>query len=347
MPRWGECYVSAMPVTTDLLSPEDALRLNVLLAGAVQAIRLDEGRAVLYGLTAKGEARVPLHPVGRSDHYFQQVRELLGGHALGTPGGYPVYVRGWTRAGQSSPKNLAALLLLAEPEAVLAVAYAQNLTDDLARRAWWAHPTMEIARVMLMHPAVQTGSMGKVLADFLIEHLPFEEDPVAAMQTVRSVLAANLLAPELREQLWSKSKRRPHYLIGFLESLADELPPEAARALPDGLGASPAARVLARCYSGTGQSFLKAAELVLDKPQAHETVYLLFDLLGRYFADGRDAAGIEPRIDAALHALSLLEAATAEPILTRTAAVGPLMRRHLEPLFAPLIAHIHTLRGLT
>ena len=335
-----------MTVTIDLLTPEDTLRLNVLLAGEVQAVRLDEGRALLFALTPKGEARVPLHPAGRSDRYFQQVRELLGGHALGAPGGYPVYVRGWTRAGQSSPKNLAALLSLAEPEAVLAVAYAQNLTDELARRAWWAHPTMEIARVMLMHPAVRAGSMGKVLADFLIEHLPFEEDPVAAMQTVRSVLAADLLAPALREQLWSKSKRRPHYLIGFLESLPDDLPPEPARILPDGLNDSAAARLLARCYSGAGQSFLKAAELVFDKPQAHETVYLLFDLLGRYFAGGGAAPGVAPREAEALAALGALSATTAEPILTRTAAVGPLMRRHLDPLFAPLIAHIHTLRGL-
>ena len=106
--------------------------------------------------------------------------------------------------GQASEKNLESLLKLGAPEAVMAVAYAAGLTDELARRVWWASQnlaTMEIARVMLMHPAVRAGAMGQVLADYLIEHLPFEEDPIAAMQSVRAVLAAGLLAPELRDQL--------------------------------------------------------------------------------------------------------------------------------------------------
>jgi hypothetical protein len=134
------------------LSPEDALRLNVLLAGEVLAVRIDEGARTLYGLTPKGEARVPLNPLGRADRYFLRVRELLGGHALGSPGGYPVHLRRWTRMGQASEKNLEALLKLGEPEAVLAVAYAPTLTDELARRAWWASQnatTTEVARVML------------------------------------------------------------------------------------------------------------------------------------------------------------------------------------------------------
>ena len=34
--------------------------------------------------------------------------------------------------------------------------------------------------------------------------------------------------------------------------------------------------------------FLAAAELVLDKPPAHETVYLLLDILGSYFVPLRE-----------------------------------------------------------
>ncbi len=334
------------------LTPEDALRLNVLLAGEVLAIRIDEGARLLHGLTERGEARVPLHPSGRMDRYFMRVRELLGGHALNSPGGYPVHLRHWMRMGQSSSKNLEALLKIGEPEAVLAVAWAPGLTDELARRAWWACPTMEVARVMLAHPAVRAGAMGKVLADYLIEHLPFEEDPVAAMNSVRAVTAAGLLDAAMGELLWLKGKRRPHYLIGFIESLPDDLPPEMPRALPDGLAAElPAVRLLARCFSGSGQSYLKAVELALEKPLAHETVYLLLDLLGGYFADGREApaqlAG-RPDLQAeaqALAALSRLSNTDADPILRRTTAVGPLMRRHLEPLFAPLIGHLKVLRG--
>lgn len=334
------------------LSPEDALRLNVLLAGELYAVRIDEGARTLYGLTPKGEARIPLNPVGRPERYLQRVRELLGGHALGLPDGYPVHLRRWTRMGHAEPKKLAALLKLGEPEAVLAVAYAPTLTDELARRAWWAGqqmPTMEIARVMLGHPAVRAGTMGPVLSAHLVEHLPFEEDPIAAMQTVRAVLAAGLLDEAAREQLWAKAKRRPHYLLGFLENLPDALPAEAERPLPAGLPDTPAGRLLARCYGGAGQSYLKAAELALEKPPAHEAVYLLLDLLGGYFAAGRGAGGlpVPPAEIAALAELAQLSQAAAEPILTRTTAVGPLMRRHLEPLFAPIIAHLRILRGMS
>ena len=330
------------------LAPEDALRLNVLLAGELQAVRLDEGARTLFGLTPQGEARVPLHPAGRAERYFQRVRELLGGHALGSPEGYPVHLRRWTRMGHAEPKKLEALLKLGEPEAVLAVAYAPTLTDELARRAWWSLPTMEVARVMLGHPAVRAGTMGPLLSEFLVEHLPFEADPIVAMHTVRAVLAAGLLAPEARAQLWAKGLRRPHYLIGFLESLPDALPAEAGRPLPAGLPDTPAARLLARCFSESGQAWLRAAELALEKPPAHEAVYLLLDLMGAYFAAGRAPAGLEahPAEAAALQALSQLSDATAEPVLTKTTAIGPLMRRHLEPVFAPILGHIRIMRGM-
>lgn len=337
-----------MSLINDPLTPEDALRLNVLLAGEVLAVRIDEGARLLHGLTPQGEARVPLHPAGRPERYFQRVRELLGGHALGSPGGYPVHLRRWTRMGQASQKNLEALLKLGESEAVMAVAHAPTLTDELARRVWWAQPTMEIARIMLAQPAVRAGAMGPVLVDFLVEHLPFEADPVIAMEIVRAVLATGLTTPEARASLWAKGKRRPHYLIGFLEHLPDALPAEAARELPAGLPDSAAGRLLARCLAGTGQAWLKAAELALEKPPAHEAVYLLLDLLGGYFAAGRDAPAslaAWPREAAALDALARLSNADAEPILTRTTAVGPLMRRHLEPLLAPIIGHLRILRG--
>lgn len=347
------CYFLPMNSTSPELTPEDALRLNVLLAGDLLAVKIDEGARVLYGLTHRGEARIVLNPVGRAERYFMRVRELLGGHALGSPGGYPVHLRRWTRTGQSSPKNLEVLLKLGEPEAVLAVAYAPTLTDELARRAWWALPTMESARVMLACPAVRQGSVGKVLVDYLIEYLPFEEDPVAAMNAVRAVLAARLIEPAVQEQLWRKACRRPHYLIGFLENLPDELPDEPPRELlrelPEGLVRdAPATRLLTRCFTGAGQAYLNAAERVLEKPLTHETAYLLLDLLGRYFRDGADVAGLAglPAEAAALKALSQLNASVAEPILMRTTAVGPLLRRHLEPLFAPIIVHLRVLRGL-
>ncbi|MDK9704565.1 MAG: hypothetical protein OEL20_15635 [Sulfuritalea sp.] len=348
------------------LTAEDALRLNVLLAGEVHAVRIDEGAMTLYALTPKGEARIGLHPNCRPDLYAMRVRELLGGHALGSPGGYPVHLRRWTRTGHANPKNLAALLKLGEPEAVTAVALASTLDDELARRAWWALPTMETARYMLGHEAVRRGTMGKVLADFLIEHLAFEEDPIQAMNSIRAVIAADLLDAAAGEQLWAKARRRPHYLIGFLEHRPDTLPAAPERAVPAAvqaraLAGDPWAALLERCRAPSGQSFLAAAELALEKPPAHEAVYLLLDILGGYFSALR---GLEPPADLAdlagpgdptddwrgeieaMAALSRVSNAAAVPILTRTTAVGPLMRRHLEPLFLPILGHIRVLRGV-
>ncbi len=338
------------------LSPEDALRLNVLLAGDLHAVRIDEGAATLYALTPRGEAKVGLHPNCRPDRYVMRVRELLGGHALGSPGGYPVHLRRWSRMGYTSPKKLEALLKLGEPEAVTAVALAPTLSDELARRAWWALPTMEVARYMLDHASVRRGTMGPILADFLIEHLPFEEDPIQAMDSIRAVIGAGLLGAEAGEQLWFKAKRRPHYFIGFLEHSPDALPTEATRQLPAGIATraatgEPWAMQFARCYSNSGQSFLFAAELALQKPPAHEAVYLLLDILGGYFSAVRDAepvadlpVGLEREV-AAMTALARLGGKDAESILTRTTAVGPLMRRHLSPLFEPILGHIRVLRG--
>ncbi len=114
----------------------------------------------VLGLSEKGEARVPLNPVGREDRYIRQVKELLSGHILGSPGGYPVYLKRWTRMGQMRDQSLEQLLLLGEPEAVVGVVCAPGLTDELARRAWWAMPEAENARRMLASEAVVGGAMG-------------------------------------------------------------------------------------------------------------------------------------------------------------------------------------------
>lgn len=338
------------------LAPEDALRLHVLLAGELHAVRIDESALTLHALTPRGEARLALHPDCRPDRYLMRVRELLGAHALDSPGGYPVYLQAGAPMGHGRAQNLEALLKLGTPEAVTAVALAPGLTDELARRAWWALPTMEIGRYLLGHPAVQTGATGAEIAAFLLEHLPFEQDPAAATDTVRAVVGAGVLDAAGREALWRKALRRPHYLIGFLEHRPDDLPGEAARALPPAAAAAaeagdPWARQLARCYSSSGQSFLHAAELALDKPPGHEATYLTLDILGRYFGTLREAAGREglagPAAEtAAMAVLAGVSKADAEPILLRTTAVGPLMRRHLEPLLAPLLRHLRRLRGI-
>ena len=153
------------------LTPEDALRLNVLLAGSLEAVRIDESSMSLYALSGKGEARVKLNPNCRDEAYLRLVRETLSSHVLGSPGGYPVYLKRWTRMGQARDEILESLLLLGEPEAVVAVVNASGITDELARRAWWTLQTADNARCMLGQDAVVAGKMGPVLAEFLVEFL--------------------------------------------------------------------------------------------------------------------------------------------------------------------------------
>lgn len=276
------------------LSSEDNLRLNVLMvANPVQAVRIDEGAMTLCALTENGEAKVQLHPNCRADQYISRVKEFLGGHALGSPGGYPVYLQRWTRMGQTSDRNLEALLLLGEPEAVVAVAHAPTLTDELARRAWWCQPTMEIARWMLEKDAVVQGKMGKVLADFLIEHLPFEENPDARMHTIRLVLYGKLTDEQTTARLWRMAKGVPYYFIGFLEFMPNELPAdqppradeaEASRLLkPLAESGNTFAERFLSLLSANGQTWLKAVAEVLARPATSLVVYALLDAISRYF----------------------------------------------------------------
>lgn len=370
--------------STDL-SPEDSLRLNVLMAGKVEAVRIDTSAMVLYALTDRGEAKVTLHPNSRNDQYLLRVQEFLAGHALGSPGGYPVYLRRWTRMGLTNDKNLAALLLLGEPEAVVAVAHAPALTNELARRVWWLQPTMEIARWMLEKDTVIQGDMGRVLADFLIEHLPFEESANTGMHTLRLILNAGLADDALQRRLWNKARQQPHYFIGFLECLPDALPDDvAARAEYAALSASlqtliaagnPYAAQLCRCFSAQGQTFLKAATEVLRRPSTPLIVYALLDVVGVYFRRAgallADAATLEqilhltdtliannaelkavlaatPQFSREIRAMLVLAGlrqSVAEPILTRTTAVGALMRTKIDPIAAPILAEMAILQG--
>jgi hypothetical protein len=337
------------------LASEDALRLAVLLAGEVHAVRIDEGALTLHALTPRGEARVALHPDGRAERYLMRVREALAGHAMGSPGGYPVHLRRWTRSGHASPKNLEALLRLGEPESVIAVSLSANLTDELARRAWWAQPGNDVARSMLGHETVRRGAMGPVLAQHLLEHLPFEEDPDAAVASVRAVAAAGLLDDAARTRLWRAAQNRPHYLIGWLEHEPHTLPPASPREMPAAVLAAaaagdPGAGLLVRWATPQGQGVLRALALALEKPPTHDAVFRVLDIAAASFAPARRAvpgalAAAAPEMHAAMSALAGAGRAAAEPILSRTTAVGPLMRRHLAPVLQPLLQHLHVLLG--
>lgn len=274
------------------LSHEDQLRLNVMLANPFDAIRIDDSRMSVYALSGETESRIQLNPTGRGETYLKQVRELLSGHALGSPGGYPVFLKRWTRMGQARADNLSGLLKLGEPEAVMAVAGAPGLTNELARCVWWANPSASIARSMLEKEAVITGTMGKILAQYLVEHLPFETESELMIESTRLVLQPGLVDEQTRTMLWNKGKQKRAYHIGFLCALPDDLPDKQTartdhREFSDSLAKSgmdnPFASLLEKVFSENGQSFLSLAKSILNKPANQDDVVILLNTVRRYF----------------------------------------------------------------
>ena len=362
------------------LSAEDSLRINVLLANKPQAIRIHESSMTLYGLSDDGEVQVKLNPNCRDEQYIKRVKEMLSGHVLGSPGGYPVYLQRWTRMGQMRDDNLDQLLLLGEPEAVVAVVCAPGITDELARRAWWAMEDAENARRMLMRDAISGGEMGPVLAEFLVDYLPFETEVEQMMVTVSLVLKPGLISEEKKQELWKRAKRKPAYYVGFLSASPDEIPEqdpgtprylELREKLADIAGSNPVAALLLRVHSPAGRAFLDTAVRVLGKPGTQEMATATLDNLAIYFGDMRGGERVDltlgeleedaqayldtpdetlagvlsrcPECAAELRVMRLLSGlgyGVLRPVLRDTTAIGSLMRRKIEPVVTPLLEKI-------
>lgn len=279
------------------LSSEDSLRLNVLLANAV-AVRIDEGALLVYGLSKSGdEAKIQLNPNARPDQYVRRVRELLSSHVLGSPGGYPVFLKRWTRMGQAGGARLGDLLMLGEPEAVVAVSGAAGLTDDLAYRAWWAMPDAANARRMLARDCVVQGRMGRVLAEFLLEFLPFEEEARDIIESVRLVLQPGLIDEQARMDLWNRGRQKSVFRIGFLQTAPDDLPeqvdphpslePHRDRLQTLASDGNDCAQLMLRVLSAPGQSYIDTCVHALKKPSNQDAVCVLLDTVGSYFSGAR------------------------------------------------------------
>ena len=278
------------------LSNEDNLRMNVLLHQDLHAIRIDESKMIVYGLSDKGEAKVPLKANCKDEVYIKQIKELISTHVLGSPGGYPIFLRRWTRMGQSrTHESLERLLLLGEPEAIVAVVNADEVSNEVARRAWWAMPTAGNARCLLRHKDVVEGDMGKILAEFLVEFLPFEEEPRAMIESARLVLQKNLITQEVQESLWKKGQRKNALLVGFLKTLPDSLPIESIehtlltqhREKLELKNNNVFAKAVLRVLSEKGQAYLQTIEAVLKKPSNQDVVISLFKTIREYFSDVR------------------------------------------------------------
>ena len=367
------------------LSSEDSLRINVLLANKPQAIRIHESSMTLYGLTETGEAQVKLNPDCRDEQYIKKVKEVLSSHISGSPGGYPVFIQRWTRMGQMRDDSLEQLLLLGEPEAVVAAVCANGVTDELARRAWWAMEDAENARRLLQHEAVVNGEMGKVLAAYLIEHLPFETEPEKMIKTVQRVLQPGLTDLATRQDLWKKGIRKGAYHVGFILSLPDDLPidadphPDYERSRNDLENLSQQGNILARpvkkLLSENGQAFWQALQVIMKKPANQEVVSETLDAVRFYLSDIRPEGDPDQTLDAlkseavnfiqknqearqiieampyledfirSVRVMSGMGYGVLRPVFHDTTAIGSLMRKKLEPVFTPLLQEITILTG--
>jgi hypothetical protein len=352
------------------LTDEDSLRLHVLLANKPKAIRIDESKMIVYGLLERGEATVMLHPNCRDEMYLKQVRELIAEQVI--PGGsYPLRLQRWGRMGQARAENLQQLLLLGLPQAIEAVVNSPSLTAQLASLAWWAMPSSDHARSMLQQTAVINSEIGKILAQHLLEYLPFETEAVDIMQTIALVLQAELIDESSKMQLWHKAQNKNMYYVGFLTTLARNLPGEA-KARSDffelktklqSQNHNELARQLIWISSADGQNFLITVTKVLKKPTNQDVVNKLFDSITQNFAALRDEYYPNPDMNldiliqqAKLHIqnnnakvilqqlpqateqlqaillLAGLSYAVLRPIFANSTAIGTLMRKKISPI---------------
>ena len=325
------------------LSNEDSLRLNVLMHQDLQAIRIDESKMLLYALTGKGEAKVELKPNCRDEKYLRLVREMLSTHALGSPGGYPVYLRRWTRMGEMREESLKGLLLLGESEAVVAAANSPQLDEDVARRVWWAMPEADIARRMLKQSRIVNSEIAKELAAFLVDYLPFETEANNVVDSVRLVLQPGLVEDAVVQSLWSRAGRKSAYYIGFLLARPNQLPEQGvesphfktASMVLDSMQGNQYAALIIRLLSPSGQVFLNTLMSTMDRLSDQPVTVLFLQALQNYFCEV--AADNETRFrefeDIEKRVAELIETADSEQ-LRQVASQGDQYRAWLTAILA-------------
>jgi len=274
------------------LSNEDNLRLNVLLAQNLKAIRINEGTMTVHALTDQGEAKVALNPTTRDEQYLKTVKELFSLKITGSPGGYPIFLKRWTRMGHAD-NTLEHMLLLGEPEAVVAVVHAPSISHDIGVRAWWALPTTEVAIRLMEYPEIANGELGKEIAAYLMEFLPYEEKQVSIVNMVRLCLQGGLISQEEKEKLWARAKRRNPFYVGFLHAEPHQIPLQSNCCtkydeLIEQLNTliqndNIYAKTLCELLDANGQRWLETIKLSLKKPVDQDVVISLFIAIGKYF----------------------------------------------------------------
>jgi len=266
-----------------MLTPEDTLRLNVLIS-TCEAIRVDIYKLVVVGLTKdKKEQAINLNPDGDSSKYIQAVQKLLVSKVLGSMGGYPSYLKRWSRMGQVSSSNLSSLLKIGNIEAVVAVANSQNLNSEVLDLVWWCATNTdqqaEIGRFLLTRDFVVKHAVGKQIANYLLEFLPFTDDTTQLIDTTNLLLQDDLISQESKDRLWKQGMRKTAFLVGFIERMTDNLPNN------DNTTALCIDSKELDCISTEqGQIMLKTISHILKKINQEHVLYRTLEVLGAYLS---------------------------------------------------------------
>ena len=343
------------------LSAEDELRLHVL-STQCEAIRINESSMTVYGIVDHLEHTVSLNPTCKDDQYLKLVKELLSNHAIAHPGGYPVFLSRWTRMGQLDSQKLSNLLKLGEPEAVVAVASSPGVTAKLAELAWWANPCSEVARFLLEHQQVVEADVGRELAQFLLEFLPFETEPSDITRSSKLVLQEGLLEEAEANSLWERGKRKTSILLGFLQQRPYALPGAsnpATNRKPDS--------TQAWAVSNAGRLYFQTCLKILKKPADQSVVVGLLQTLAARLAclrlteeelisidqiEQQLSGTLDEVADTSNHSPELTRALLflchgGEPLVrshfATSSAVGSLMRKQIGPILGPIEKQIETI----
>lgn len=341
------------------LSSEDELRLNVLLANA-RAVRIDESRLAVFGLSDAGELSLQLNPIGSPDAYAQSVRAYLSTHVLGSPKHYPTHLRRWAGLGQFNNAPLDKLLLLGDPEAVFAVACSPRLTVDLAESAWWSVQEPAIARALLKNSTVAAAAIGNALANWMFEYLPFEENAEALFEAVCLLLRPGLIDFERRRRMWEKGRRNKIYRAAFLASCPHDLPDVAGeRRIPavrsDLLGQAARrgcthAMWLTESLSASTQAFLWTCRDILMHASQPFEVITVFESMQKFLSfpesGNRECVPVEWAAEAqALMVLAQARGSDLTGVFARSDAVGSVMRAQTNSITAPVLSALAVLVG--
>ncbi|BAF61254.1 hypothetical protein [Candidatus Vesicomyidisocius calyptogenae] len=207
-----------------MLNTEDILKLNVLIKTSI-AIRIDTYKLIVVGLNTQfKEQMINLSLTSDSDAYIKEVKELLINQVMGTmKGKYLSYLKHWSRIGQVTSSNLSLLLKLGEVEAVIAVSNAIKFDKNLLKLTWWCATNTanqaEIGRLLLTKDFVINTNIGRNIAKYLLELLPFIHDIEQLIDTTNLILQKGLINKTEKAKLWEQGQKKTAFLVGFIERM--------------------------------------------------------------------------------------------------------------------------------